>query len=639
MNYASVCSGAEAFGPAWHELGFKPVFHAEIEPHASAVLRYHNPTVPNYGDFTQIGLPGGPQPTEKVDLLCGGTPCQSFSVAGLREGLESEKGNLTLEFVKLAQRLNPRYILWENVPGVLSSNNGKDFACFLDALEEIGYICDVEILDLQFFGVPQRRKRVFVCAQSREDLLSQRTTTSALTICQCLLEIWGSILDEAFSKFVSGPTNSELRAQRENGLRRRMKLFGIATGKCSFNKWRQLLIEVFQKLPPVPESSDFQLGAYPVKELTVEGRLMGFQGLAKPSTLTVESLNSALDDLYEVMKSCITSTAIKATTPIQTYTCSRAGVLIGQLICRLSGSSPASLSAVSSFLTLSQKVTSYAEQSSRDIFEQLGGIHSWHDILAETRHTENFVRDSGNRATAAAVLFESESLRGNPAPRREAGQDVTVTLSSRTNAGGGLGTDFDCAGGLVPTAAYGGGNTSGEIKVATCLTTGNQRLDFDTETFLLEPAIAFTTEQTPKFNTEQALTLTKQSPTGGGQIQSVMQPATPINTQLGLRGPDSANSSREGVGLGNAGDPAFTLQANHGHAVQFGSAVRRLIPVECEALMGWQRDWTRYGINAKGKQYELADGPRYRICGNGWGQPVVTWIAKRILMVDALLAK
>ena len=129
------------------------------------------------------------------------------------------------------------------------------------------------------------------------------------------------------------------------------------------------------------------------------------------------------------------------------------------------------------------------------------------------------------------------------------------------------------------------------------------------------------------------------NPTGGGQIQSVMQPATPISTQMALRGELTSNSSREGVGIGKAGDPAFTLQANHGHAVQFGSAVRRLLPVECEKLMGWEPQWTKYGINAKGKQYELADGPRYRICGNGWGQPVVTWIAKRILAVDALLRK
>ena len=161
MNYATVCSGAEAFGPAWHELGFHPVFHAEIEAHASAVLRYQYPTVPNYGDFTQIATNG--HSVGNVQLLCGGTPCQTFSIAGLRAGLDSYKGGLTLEFIRLAQRLGVQWLLWENVVGVLSADEGEAFGSFLGALAECGYGFAYRVLDAQYHGVPQRRRRVFVC--------------------------------------------------------------------------------------------------------------------------------------------------------------------------------------------------------------------------------------------------------------------------------------------------------------------------------------------------------------------------------------------------------------------------------------------------------------------------------------------
>ena len=167
MRYLSVCSGIEAASVAWHHLGWTPVAFSEIEPFPSEVLKHRFPEVPNYGDMTQHG--SWPIRPGDIDLLIGGTPCQSFSVAGLRKGLEDPRGNLMLTYLAIAARLQPRWVVWENVPGVLSSNRGRDFATFLSALGQLGYGWAYRVLDAQYVrvggwprAVPQRRRRVFV---------------------------------------------------------------------------------------------------------------------------------------------------------------------------------------------------------------------------------------------------------------------------------------------------------------------------------------------------------------------------------------------------------------------------------------------------------------------------------------------
>ena len=163
MRYISVCAGIEAASVAWHELGWTPVAFSEIEAFPSAVLAHHYPNVPNWGDMTKFKE----WPNESIDVLVGGTPCQSFSVAGLREGLADPRGNLMLVYLGIAAKYRPEWLVWENVPGVLSSNGGRDFASLLRGMAELGYGFSYRILDAQFFGVAQRRRRVFVVANAR----------------------------------------------------------------------------------------------------------------------------------------------------------------------------------------------------------------------------------------------------------------------------------------------------------------------------------------------------------------------------------------------------------------------------------------------------------------------------------------
>ena len=159
MKYLSVCSGIEAATVAWHPLGWEAAGFSEIEKFPSEVLKHHYPHVTNFGDMTkfkewELGT--------NIDVFVGGTPCQSFSVAGLRKGLDDPRGNLMLTYLAIADKFRPKWLVWENVPGVLSSDNGKDFATFLGGLGELGYGFAYRVLDAQYFGVAQRRRRVFV---------------------------------------------------------------------------------------------------------------------------------------------------------------------------------------------------------------------------------------------------------------------------------------------------------------------------------------------------------------------------------------------------------------------------------------------------------------------------------------------
>ena len=537
MRYIDVCSGISAPTAAWKPLGWQALCYAEIEAAPRAVLAHHYPDVPLVGDFTQIkGTEYGP-----VDLLVGGTPCQSFSIAGLRGGLADDRGNLALEYLRLADRARPRWLVWENVPGVLSSNGGRDFGTFLGALGQLGYGFAYRVLDAQFFGVPQRRRRVFVVGY--------------------------------------------------------------------LGDWRR----------------------------------------------------------------------------------------------------------------------------------------------------------------AAAVLFERHSLSGNPPPRRQARQ-VAPTIPSRSSAGGGLGTDFDCDGGLV---AYGGNNQAGPIDIATALNSHggphggpHGRLDFESETFIAPTLLAQgnrTGGDRPPGTTvdtieclvpvaaiqERAIS---ENPSAGpdgagfrtdGQAYTLEARTVPQAVAFDLRGRDdgsqfegphdtanirasSGGSSRSYVaqsavrrltprecerlqGFPDAGpdgigvrtdDTAYTLEArsvpqavafmenqqgavwesdtaqalNKGGgkpgqgyaAVRYSTVVRRLTPIECEALQGFPRNFTlvptgkdsdriaeehiRYMQRENGPlttaetdamREELAgkwmaDGPRYKALGNSMAVPVVRWIGERIQLVDSM---
>lgn len=201
MKFGSVCSGIEAASVAWHPLGWTAAWLSEIEPFPCAVLKHHYPDVPNHGDMTLLPEKILSGQVEAPDLFCGGTPCQAFSVAGLRNSLDDARGNLSLTFVGIANAIDhvrsvrgdaPAIVFWENVPGVLNTKDNA-FGCFLGALagesdpikppgggesrwSNAGCVFGPQrtvawrVLDAQYFGVAQRRRRVFVVASARDDI-------------------------------------------------------------------------------------------------------------------------------------------------------------------------------------------------------------------------------------------------------------------------------------------------------------------------------------------------------------------------------------------------------------------------------------------------------------------------------------
>lgn len=419
MRYLSVCSGIEAATVAWHPLGWEPAAFSEIEAAPRAILKHHYPHVPQHGDFTTIrGDEYGP-----IDLLVGGTPCQSFSIAGLRGGLADDRGNLALEYCRLAGRARPRWVAWENVPGVFSSlshdapdacppdidldggdgpGDGTEivvedeydavenhaFSCFLAGLSELGYGLAYRVLDAQHFGVPQRRRRVIVVGY--------------------------------------------------------------------LGDWRR----------------------------------------------------------------------------------------------------------------------------------------------------------------AAAVLFERHSLSGHPAPRREAREGVAPTLSARPKGGGGLGTDFDCDGGLI---AYGGANHSIAATVSSKWAKGSGGPSGGPSggecQNLVSVPIAFNSREDCCSTEDVFGALGSSSP----QAQAVA---------FDLRG------RKDGAQFEGPHDTANIRAASGGSSRSYvaASSVRRLTPRECERLQGFPDNYTL--VPYRGGM--MADGPRYKALGNSMAVPVMRWIGERIAMVERL---
>lgn len=158
MRYLSLFSGIEAASVAWGPLGWEPVCFAELDEFPSALLAERYPEVPNVGDVTKMNWK---KYRGKVDLVVGGSPCQSFSIAGKREGLQGESG-LMFEYIRAVREIRPRWFLWENVPGALSSEGGEAFRQLLSEMDKLGYGLAWRVLDAQFFGVAQRRRRLFL---------------------------------------------------------------------------------------------------------------------------------------------------------------------------------------------------------------------------------------------------------------------------------------------------------------------------------------------------------------------------------------------------------------------------------------------------------------------------------------------
>jgi DNA-cytosine methyltransferase len=691
FTYATGCSGICAPEQGWRDLPWTCKFRAEIDPDCNAVSDYHFPEVPNRGAIENITAADGP-----VDLWVGGPPCQSFSVAGLRGGMDDPRGNLTLEFLRVADRLKAEWVVWENVPGILSSGGGKDFVVFLDALEELGYITDIDILDAQYFGVPQRRRRVFVCGQHRDGLLKAKTISSALTISQCLAE--NSLLVLAVLRVASVTGCKDLAfdaGEPRRSLQRRIKLFSLdADGQVSILAENlDVLLRWSECEPGGLESPPGKIGmegAKTTRDIRSEG-----PEEADECQNTASSWKHILAESLRIMSECITSTVSSETTESKIFTCARLTLFMAERITQSMDCSPPFWSAASSLLIALREFIAYAyeRQTSSNLFTGLEWIQPWSDFVRQARpvlHSLGNLRAGERRNPLFSI---AESLCGNPPPSRRQGEDIAPMLEGgsdrrgwRDGEGGGGHVVAPCLTGNYgkqpdssdtnagPMLVFGGNRTSDPCEVAPALNackTGSGQQDFESEAFVVGKGCERQTDVSCTIGTR-----------AGNNPGNPQQRVVIVHT---LRG-EGHDASEDGTGRGaplvacgiDGGEVGYALRAGASHSGDKGDGGVNTTMVFRERDRAGGRNLetqedlayslTSPGTGGRTDSREMfdneqrvrrllpveceklqgfppgwtlvpkgkgmmADSPRYRMIGNSMCVNVMRWIGERIQMV------
>lgn len=594
LRYLSVCSGMEAASVAWHPLGWKPVGFSEIEPFPCAILKHRFPDVPNFGDLTRFAE--WPIAVGDVDVLIGGTPCQSFSVAGLRKGLEDPRGNLALTFLGLADKVRPRWIVWENVPGVLSSGNpkGSDFACFLAGLGELGYGWAYRVCDAQFYGVPQRRRRVILVATSSGDW---RTAAEVLSVAE---GVSGYL---AKGKQTRKKTSADVRSSVAPSIPDTVGTLcadshpGCYSGQDAYTG----------RLIPQAFGGNNTSGPIEVATaLTAHGGPHGRQDFASETFIAQGKSHWDGSDVHPTLNQSAKGSG---------------GV----------GSSNQEIFAQGGAYLVPGDVKPM-------MFKIRGGVETNSGVQGGEVGKSAGKGFLGNEDQAFTLATTQDQWLAQPITQA----NVAGPLDAHYYKGPGSrqGGEREYVAQPIPfrKAKRAQSTTDDETWVEGDVSNTLNNFDLgDTRTThaIVEPIIPIhdmATRHAGKRGDRQD---------GKGNGLGVGQPGDPMNTltkgdhhavayvapTIGASGPPYSRTGNERV---EAEALAITVQP------QVPMAVRRLTPVECERLQGFPDNWSR--IIWKGKPEEdCPDGPRYKACGNSMAVPVIAHIGRSIARVDATL--
>jgi DNA (cytosine-5)-methyltransferase 1 len=430
VKYISLFSGLGSDALAFQDLGWTPLCFSEIEPFQSAVLAKHFPDVPNLGDITKVDWS---QYKGKVDLVIGGPPCQSFSTAGRRGGMSDPRGALLMDFLRIVEVVSPKLVVVENVEGLLSDNNGGTIQIVLDFLTQIGYAVDADILDAKGFGLPQRRRRVFLICVKCEDLLKMKTPISgriiAELLCQILHVIWEELAVVSFPEksLLDSMSQAELFANSPIGKMRRLN--GLLGGSAVIK-----LLDYLGETIPLSTSGPGKLGT-PSPELFLwsdpELAVEVIESYRLPKTVgdsgngsTALSQKKFLVDLWEWMSGSTISTSTSLITDEKI--CMFAGISLNIVECmpawikllRTEDWSRSSWSLASYALTVLGDIIGYARQKGYESSENKTLRSNWrnHQLRAERCLLELGPR-IGESASRQGLLFEPQGYSGDTQDR------------------------------------------------------------------------------------------------------------------------------------------------------------------------------------------------------------------------------
>jgi DNA (cytosine-5)-methyltransferase 1 len=574
MNVLSLFSGVGGFDLGLENAGMKTIYQCEWDKHATTILERHWPTVPRWGDISTLTAKEILRHGTPPDVVAWGSPCQDLSVAGKRAGLEGERSGLFHEGIRIINEIRketnneyPRISIWENVAGALSSNRGADFGVILDEMAKAGaLVIEWALLDAQHFGIPQRRRRVFCIA-----IFNPATATNCPSP---LLPVSESLpRDTAKGK--------PKRKSAANTLTE-----GSGAGGGIVNA----------------------IGASIYHHGTVVNQDVG------SGHMVVEGYTSSSFAQYQEG--------------------------VGTL-----RSNGGDLGGGSETLIAEPYVKSRRAQTATD-------DETW--VPGEVNPTLNSFDVGDTRATTAIIqqstyAFDSLSSNSMKSSNPNSGcneVDVAKTLDTwkpdpSLNQGGIA---------IVEEPMLVDGTRVDDVRVyeppvqtlGARMGTGGNNV----------PMLAFDTQFGSNANVFE-----DQSPTLKAS-QAAPSVAYPIDTRNALRDPEKYDAqNRQGLGIGEDGDPMATLTSTHVNAVAYDEyndsinethhalragtkqstgvlestmAVRRLTPLECERLMGWPDDHTRF----KADGTEQADTHRYKQCGNGVASPVAEWIGKQLMKLD-----
>jgi len=593
MKFGSVCSGIEAASCAWESLGWEAQWFSEIEPFPSAVLKHHYPNVPNLGDMTKFKE----WPDATINVLVGGTPCQSFSVAGLRKGLDDPRGNLMLTY--LAAKYRPKWLVWENVPGVLSSNGGNDFASLLRGMGELGYGFAYRVLDAQYFGVAQRRRRVFVVG-----CLGDWRSAAAV-----LFERHSLCGNPAPSREKRKEVTSSIRVgiESSNNVARCLTARGAGAGNLD------------------PETSNM------IPTYGIPGNWIG----RKP-----ENGGNAVEPMNNISP-CLTKTDVHG---VATFSTPAIGNIVEDDLASTMTKNTGSGGETQNPAYVVQPYSIMPMNSGKDYKARETDIAQ--PLMAGSPVGGN----QGGDFVVQPIAYAFDSLSSNSMKSSNPDSGVNQVNVSKT---------LDTSRGLDPSCNQGGIGVVQPIAcdVADTLTVGaNQMTRFIGDVV----AIPISTQNALGrvngrddwplgiFNDgDPAPTLSKSH--GHAVATNIhafpwQSALNPIGKQSSVSGTLVKNQtmavSYEIIAptLTSANNPSRSPQSSEvtnqvGAVYQASMAVRRLTAVECERLQGFPDNYTN--IPWRGKS-ESPDGPRYKALGNSMAVPVMYWIGKRIQIIEDL---